>query len=241
MLCPECGTDNVIGSEWCTRCQFRFGSRVSNSAGAPQPTAAGATNKIKTRSTNLVDAPSAPDQDWTSVENAGQAVRPGAIFPDAGSVQQIDPSWVAPPQEFGTLDVEYTRIGTTGFRFMILGALVVLISAGLPSVVFTVVGSDGGVMTVMRYLPLDMAVAVGCAVLAVLGRSRFWTILRLAIVGVVLVAMVSFRYLTFQSIVIDVGSDTVQSVRLGPAWYVMALGGACLGIAWISALRGRLG
>lgn len=239
MLCPECGADNVAGSEWCTRCQYRFGVRASS------PVAGEATitdiEEAEIRRAELADASPATSSEWSQEAETVQPVRPGALFPDAGSAQQIDPSWVAAPQDLGNMDVEYTRIGVTAFRFMILGALVLLASAGLPSVVFTVVGSDDGVMTVMRYLPVDMAVAVGCAVLAVLGRSRIWTIIRLSIVGIVLVSMVSFRYLTFQSIVIDVGGDLVQSVRLGPSWYVMALGGACLGIAWASALRGRLG
>lgn len=239
MLCPECGADNVTGSEWCTRCQFRFGARQSSD----QVGEATVTDieEAETRRAELAEASPASEGEWSQDTSSPQPVRSSALFPDAGSAQQIDPSWVATPQEMGTMDVEYTRIGTTGLRFMILGALVLLVSAGLPTVVFTLVDNTGGVLTIMRYLPLDMGVAVGCAVFAVLGRSRIWTIIRLSIVGVVLVSMVSFRYLTFQSIVIDVGSEMVQSVRLGPSWYVMALGGACLGAAWISALRGRLG
>ncbi|RIK08821.1 MAG: hypothetical protein DCC49_08300 [Acidobacteria bacterium] len=239
MLCPECGADNVTGSEWCTRCQFRFGTR-ENTERVGEATVTD-IEEAETRRAQLADASPAPQGEWSQDASSPPQVRSRALFPDSGSAQQIDPSWVATPQEMGTMDVEYTRIGTTGLRFMILGALVLLVSAGLPTVVFTIVDNTGGVMTVMRYLPLDMGVAVGCAVLAVLGRNRTWTIIRLSIVGVILVSMVSFRYLTFQSIVIDVGSEMVQSVRLGPSWYVMALGGACLGVAWISALRGRLG
>lgn len=239
MLCPECGADNVTGSEWCTRCQFPFGARKrSDRLGDVTVTE---IEEAESRRAELADASPASEGEWPQGASTPQPARSNVPFPDVGSAQQIDPSWLATSHEMGTMDVEYTRIGITGLRFMILGALVLLVSAGLPTVVFTIVDNSGGVTTIMRYLPLDMGVALVCAVVAVLGRSRLWTVIRLSIVGVVLVAMVSFRYLTFQSIVIDAGIETVQSIRLGPSWYVMALGGACLGVAWVSALRGRLG
>lgn len=282
MICPDCGTDNATGAEWCTRCQFRFGARPS----APPPpsparaagddprgsavhaladpdepelvipsgahTSAGPEEQIGVQSgstaatvTAISPAFSQQPGGWggeaASKAEAVQPVRKGALFPSQSQATAIDPSWVSPGDDYGTtIADEVTRIGRTSFRFMLLGAAILLLAAALPTVVYSVVNIDGTAVTGLLYMPLDVGVAAFCGIFALLGRKRLWASIRLAIIGVLLVGTVAFRYVTYGSIAVNVESAGAQSVRLGPGWYLMVFGGIALGVAWIGAVRGRL-
>lgn len=264
ITCPDCGAENSDDAQWCTRCQYRFSPRrASAHVQSPGGTSAAAavaqaqdpeeqgeavTAVAEAEVTELPlggEATSAQvpsqQQDWGGEGEYGRGtIRPTALFPQGSHSPVEDANWVAKPQEYGlTLDEEMLRIGPTAFRFTILGALILLIGAALPTIVFSIVNDDGTTITRLVYLPLDIAVCLGCAILAPLGRRRTWTGIRLTIVGTVLATMVAYRYLTFRSVSVGFDVAGAQSLRLGPGWYMMVLGAIALFFAWINVIRGR--
>lgn len=147
---------------------------------------------------------------------------------------QAQAEWVAEPTDLGPLVVGPTTIG-----LMLLAAALLVAGAATPLVVATAIDSLGEVTTILRYSTLDSAFAAGAAVAVLLGRRRGWTILRLLVVLTALVGFLLWRYFTFGSIPVDPGQLTLQDVRLGPGWYLSALGAVFVAAGFFSAVRGH--
>ncbi len=174
----------------------------------------------------------------TSRSQSGRSYDPEPVSQGSGTstwwVPQASAEWVPEPTDLGPLIVGPTTIG-----IMLLAAALLIGGALTPLVVATAIDQAGSVTTILRYSPMDSAAFVAAAVLVVAGRRRGWTILRLLVVATLLVGFLIWRYFTFGSIPIDPGGATIQHIRLGPGWYLGALGTAFVGAGFFSAVRGH--
>ena len=130
-------------------------------------------------------------------------------------------------------------VGPTTLGLIVIAALLFFGAAATPVVVATLTDQAGTVTTVLRYSPLDSTILAAAGVFVLLGRRRGWTILRLLIALVLLTAYLVFRRVTFGHLPIDIGDLAIQHVRLGPAWYLAALGTAFSGAGFVTAVRGH--
>lgn len=252
--CPRCSGENRDGAVLCWSCGGTLPS-------APQGMPAGSVVETRPlqeiqaeqsvrRGANLTEGNTRAEAEGSvgGVERraiptpgAGGTARPYARPAPAQTSQtssgwapQAPAEWIPEPADLGPLMVGPTTIG-----LMLLAAALLVGGAATPLVVATALDQIGSATTILRYSVLDSAAAAAAGVLVLLGRRRGWTILRLLVVATVLVGYLIWRYFTFGSIPIDPGPLAIQQVRLGPGWYLAALGTIFVGAAFFSAVRGH--
>lgn len=262
--CPRCGSENKDRAVLCSNCGAVLSSTRSaqlpsqETADPARPEARGGGTKggrveptshlaDPGRGAGAVSAPVTGERSGgfsgSGPRHAASGTGPGGSHAMAPSVQprgfaawstQLGPERSPEPDDLVPLVV-----GPTTLVLMILASLLLIAAAATPAVVATATDEAGAVTTILRYTPLDSAVTAGVGVLVLLGRHRGWTLARLLLCMAVLTAYLIFRRATFGHIPLDVGALSLQHVRLGPLWYLTALGTLFAGAAFVTAVRGR--
>jgi hypothetical protein len=253
--CPRCGSGNRDGAVLCSNCGTALPPSTHRTVGGGQsehwPTqtsraeAAVAKGAALTKDQIQSEEPRMPASAGQrtapkpSVAGRAQPYRremPSQYYssPPSGWGPQAPAEWVPEPTDLGPLIVGPTTIG-----LILLAAALLLAGAATPLVVATALDDVGSVTTILRYSPPDSAAFAASAVLVLLGRRRGWTIFRLLVVLTALVGFLLWRYFTFGSIPIDAGGLSLQHVRLGPGYYLGALGTLFVGAGFFSAVRGH--
>ena len=258
VACPRCGSENRDGVVLCSNCgtvlpsRAERGQRTAERLHASLPIVDRGVASVS----HMEGGELSQDQGGAARQRAARAVGEHSFQRESGEagaqpyrrktlqstsfdssnwIQRQAPSeWLLEPSDLGPLVV-----GPTTFGFMLLAAALLVVAAVTPLVVATAVDSTSTVSTILRYSPIDSAALGVAGVFVLLGRRRGWTILRLLVVLTALVGYLVWRYFTFGSIPIDAGELAIQHVRLGPAWYLSALGTAFVGIGFVSAVRGH--
>lgn len=262
--CPRCGSENKDRAVLCSNCGAVLASarsvqpRSHETADAARPEAGGAgIEGARIEPAHRASDPGsgtgaarAQVAEERSGGVSGSAPRHAASGAGPGGSHGIAPSvqpggFAAWSTQLGAErspepgDLVPLVVGPTTLVLMVLASLLLIAAAATPAVVATATDEAGVVTTILRYTPLDSAVTAGVGVLVLLGRQRGWTLLRLLLCIAVLTAYLIFRRVTFGHIPLDVGTLSLQHVRLGPLWYLTALGTLFAGAAFVTAVRGR--